>query len=306
MQGAACSVRRAVLSRGAGHRPVRTQDPIAKNVQTKKGKRVSDQSVRSRRFEGRSLVITGAAQGVGKQVALDAAAEGGSVLVVDRSPIVEEVAAAITAAHGAGRAVALVEDLETYDGNARVMARAHAAFGKIDVLVTNVGGAIWMKPFQEFDERQIAAEISRSLFPTLWGCRTALPYMLEAGRGAIVNVSSVATRGINRIPYSAAKGGVNALTASLAFELAGTGIRVNAVAPGGVNAPPRRVPRGTDPVSPQDKAWQQEVVDQTIRATHLGRYGELSEISAPILFLASDDAAYVTGTVIPAGGGDQG
>jgi len=267
---------------------------------------VSDQSVRSRRFEGKSLVITGAAQGVGKQVALDAAAEGGLVLVVDRSPIVEEVAAAIEADHGAGRAVALVEDLETYDGNARVMERAHAAFGRIDVLVTNVGGAIWMKPFQEFDARQIAAEISRSLFPTLWGCRTALPYMLEAGRGAIVNVSSVATRGINRIPYSAAKGGVNALTASLAFELAGTGIRVNAVAPGGVNAPPRRVPRGTDPVSPQDEVWRQEVVEQTLRATHLGRYGELREIASPILFLASDEAAYITGTVIPAGGGDQG
>ncbi|MFG1300897.1 benzoate diol dehydrogenase BenD [Xanthobacter sp. V3C-3] len=267
---------------------------------------MSDQSVRSRRFEGKSLIVTGAAQGVGKQVALDAAAEGGSVLVVDRSPIVEEVSAAIEAAHGPGRAVAMVEDLETYAGNERVMQRADAAFGKIDVLVTNVGGAIWMQPFQEFDERQIAAEISRSLFPTLWGCRTVLPYMLARGRGAIVNVSSIATKGINRIPYSAAKGGVNALTASLSFELSGTGIRVNAVAPGGVTAPPRRVPRGTDPISARDEVWRQEVVEQTIRATHLGRYGELSEISAPILFLASDEAAYITGTVIPAGGGDQG
>lgn len=272
----------------------------------KKGNPVSDQTARPQRFAGKSLVVTGAAQGVGKQVALDAAAEGGRVLVVDRSPIVAEVAAEIEAAHGAGRAVAMVEDLETYTGNDRVMARADAAFGKIDVLVTNVGGAIWMRPFQEFDERQITAEISRSLFPTLWGCRTALPYMLQEKRGAIVNVSSIATKGINRIPYSAAKGGVNALTASLAFELAGTGIRVNAVAPGGVSAPPRRVPRGTDPISEQDKAWMQEVVDQTLRATHLGRYGELQEIAAAILFLASDEASYITGTVLPAGGGDQG
>ncbi|CAO3440974.1 1,6-dihydroxycyclohexa-2,4-diene-1-carboxylate dehydrogenase [Azospirillum endophyticum] len=267
---------------------------------------MSDRNARSRRFEGKSLIITGAAQGVGKQVALDSAEAGASVLVVDRSPIVEEVAAAIADAHGAGRAVAMSEDLETYAGNERVMARAHDAFGTIDALVTNVGGAIWMKPFQEFDERQIEAEIRRSLFPTLWGCRTVLPYMLRQGRGAIVNVSSIATKGINRLPYSAAKGGVNALTASLAFELAGTGIRVNAVAPGGVSAPPRRVPRGTDPVSEQDKAWMQQVVDQTIRSTHLGRYGELREIAAAILFLASEEASYITGTVLPAGGGDQG
>ncbi|MFG1351368.1 1,6-dihydroxycyclohexa-2,4-diene-1-carboxylate dehydrogenase [Xanthobacter autotrophicus] len=267
---------------------------------------MSDQNARFRRFEGRSLIVTGAAQGVGKQVALDAAAEGGSVLVVDRSPLVEEVAAEIEATHGAGRAVAMVEDLETYAGNDRVMTRADTVFGKLDVLVTNVGGAIWMRPFQEFDERQIAAEISRSLFPTLWGCRTALPYMLRDRGGAIVNVSSIATKGINRIPYSAAKGGVNALTASLAFELAGTGIRVNAVAPGGVSAPPRRVPRGTDPILEQDQAWMQQVTDQTLRATHLRRYGELREIASAILFLASDDASYITGTILPAGGGDQG
>lgn len=267
---------------------------------------MTDEGAARRRFEGKSVVVTGAAQGVGKHVALGAAAEGAHVLVVDRSPIVEEVADEILRTHGADRSVAMVEDLETYSGNERVMARAKAAFGKIDALVTNVGGAIWMRPFHEFDERKITAEISRSLFPTLWGCRTVLPYLMEQGHGAIVNVSSIATKGINRIPYSAAKGGVNALTASLAFELAGTKIRVNAVAPGGVSAPPRRIPRGTDPISEQDKAWMQEVVDQTIRASHLGRYGELEEIAAAILFLASDEASYINGTVLPAGGGDQG
>lgn len=271
-----------------------------------KGNTVSDQSLRSRRFEAKSMIVTGAAQGVGKQVALDAAEEGASLLVVDRSPIVEEVAAAIVEAHGVGRAISMVEDLETYAGNARVMARAQDAFGKIDILVTNVGGAILMKPFQEFDEAQIAAEISRSLFPTLWGCRTALPYMLRQGRGAIVNVSSIATKGINRLPYSAAKGGVNALTVSLAFELSGTGIRVNAVAPGGVNAPPRRIARGSDPIGAQDKVWRQEVVDQTLASTSLGRYGELREIASAILFMASEEASYITGTILPVGGGDQG
>lgn len=261
-----------------------------------------DQKTSRARFAGKSMVVTGAAQGVGKQVALDAAAEGARLVIVDRSPLIHDVAREIEALPGAPMVDALEEDLETYAGNERIMARAVAAHGGIDVLVTNVGGAIWMRPFHTFSEAQIQAEISRSLFPTLWGCRTALPYLLEQGRGAIVNVSSIATKGINRIPYSASKGGVNALTASLAFELAGTGIRVNAVAPGGVTAPPRRIPRGTDTPTEQDKAWTQQVVDQTVRSTHLGRYGELAEISAAILFLASDEASYITGTVLPVGG----
>ena len=98
--------------------------------------------------------------------------------------------------------------------------------------MNNVGGTIWAKPYAHYEEHEIEAEIRRSLFPTLWCCRAVLPYMLEQKRGVIVNVSSVATRSINRVPYAAAKGGVNALTASLAFEYAEQGIRVCATAPG--------------------------------------------------------------------------
>ena len=130
--------------------------------------------------------------------------------------------------------------------------------------------------------------------------------MYEQNRGAIVNVSSIATKGINRIPYSAAKGAVNALTASMAFEIGARNIRINAVAPGGTTAPPRKVPRNAAKQTPQDKAWMQEVVDQTIRSSHMKRYGLLREMSAAILFLASDAASYITGTVLPVGGGDQG
>jgi dihydroxycyclohexadiene carboxylate dehydrogenase len=130
--------------------------------------------------------------------------------------------------------------------------------------------------------------------------------MLEQGRGAIVNVSSIATRGINRVPYSAAKGAVNALTASLALEVGTKNIRVNAVAPGGTTAPPRQVPRGTDPLTEQDKRWMQQVVDQTVQSSAMKRYGLLREMAAAILFLASDAASYITGTVLPVGGGDQG
>ena len=256
------------------------------------------------RFAGKYFVVTGAAQGIGRQVALDAAAEGAAVLLVDRSKLIEEVALEIKGLGGI--AFAALADLETFAGNVEAMAQAVRHFGKIDVLVANVGGAIWMKPFQEFGEAQIEAEIRRSLFPTLWACRAVLPQMLRQGHGAIVNVSSVATRGINRMPYSAAKGGVNALTAALAFEVGEKNIRVNAVATGGTEAPPRRIPRNAQQQSSEEKTWMRQVVDQTVEASLMKRYGTIAEQSAAILFLASDAASYITGTVLPVGGGDLG
>ena len=186
------------------------------------------------------------------------------------------------------------------------MTAAIEKFGRIDVLINNVGGAIWMKPFQEFTEAEIIKEVNRSLFPTMWCCRAVLPEMIKNQHGTIVNVSSIATRGINRIPYSASKGGVNALTASLAFEHAADGIRVNAVATGGTEAPPRKIPRNANPLSDAEQEWMQAVVDQTRDRTFLGRYGTIQEQVNAILFLASDDSSYMTGTVVPVGGGDQG
>ncbi len=258
------------------------------------------------RFNSKSMVVTGAAQGIGRQVALEAAAEGAHLTLVDRSPLVRDVAKQINSEYGQGSAIFVEADLETWAGNEEAVAKANDTYGALDVLVNVVGGAIRMRPFQHFDEKQLIAEINRSLYPTLFGCNAALPYMIEQGRGAIVNVSSIATKGVNRVPYAAAKGGVNALTAALAFEVGTKNIRVNAVAPGGTTAPPRMVPRGTDPLTEQDKIWMQEVVDQTIRSSHLKRYGLLREMSAAILFLASDAASYITGTVLPVGGGDQG
>lgn len=130
--------------------------------------------------------------------------------------------------------------------------------------------------------------------------------MLERGVGAIVNVSSIATRSINRVPYGAAKGGVNALTACLAFETAERGIRVNATAPGGTEAPPRRVPRNSDAQSEQDKAWYQQIVAQTLDSSLMKRYASIDEQVNAILFLASDEASYITGVTLPVGGGDLG
>jgi len=163
-----------------------------------------------------------------------------------------------------------------------------------------------MKPFQEFSEEEIIKEVGRSLFPTLWCCRAVLPEMIKSQKGTIVNVSSIATCGINRVPYSASKGGVNALTASLALEHAKDGIRVNAVATGGTEAPPRKVSRNDNPMSDNEKQWMQEVVEQTIERTFFGRYGSIQEQVNAILFLASDESSYITGTVLPVGGGDKG
>ena len=254
------------------------------------------------RFEGKVMVVTGAAQGIGRGVALRAAAEGAAVLLVDRAEFVSEVAAEAIGAQAAG----FVADLETYEGAASTMAFAKKTFGRIDVLVNGVGGAIRMRPYAEFEPAQIDAEIRRSLMPTLYACHAVLPHMLAQGRGTIVNVSSNATRGIRRVPYSAAKGGVNALTQSLAMEYGEHNIRVVAAAPGGTEAPARRVPRNASGDTEQEKIWMADAVKQVTESTFFKRYGTLDEQVAPILFLASDEAAYITGAVLPVSGGDNG
>ncbi|MDW5376375.1 benzoate diol dehydrogenase BenD [Halomonas sp. HP20-15] len=257
------------------------------------------------RFDGKVMVVTGAAQGIGRRVAERAAAEGGRLVLVDRADVVHEIVAGIV--ERGGEAIAVQADLETWQGAESAMRQARERFGRIDVLINNVGGAINFKPFVEFSEAEIAAEITRSLMPTLWCCRAALPAMVEQGSGVIVNVSSAATRGIHRIPYSAAKGGINAMTASLAFEYAESGIRVVATAPGGTEAPPRRISRGTPEArTEQERAWFQAHIDQTKASSLMHRYATLDEQAAPILFLASDDASYITGSVVPVAGGDQG
>lgn len=261
----------------------------------------------AQRFQDKVVLVTGAAQGIGRGVALRIAAEGGQVLAVDRSDIVDEVVAQIREAGGV--AAAAHADLETYAGAQHVVAQCLAHFGRVDVLVNNVGGTIWAKPYEHYEEQQIEAEIRRSLFPTLWCCRAVLPHMVERQQGVIVNVSSVATRGVHRVPYSAAKGGVNALTASLAMEHTKNGIRINATAPGGTDAPPRRVPRNQAPASQPsaiETQWYQGVVDQTKDSSLMHRYGTIDEQVAPILFLASDESSYITGSVLAVAGGDLG
>ena len=226
------------------------------------------------------------------------------MLIVDRSPARDNVVAAIRANGGVAEAINV--DLETWTGCDEAMEKAQSLWGRIDILVNNVGGTIWAKPYEHYEPAQIDAEVRRSLFPTLYCCRAAIERMLPQGSGVIVNVSSIATRGLNRVPYAAAKGGVNAITASLAWEMAERGIRVVATAPGGTEAPERVTPRNPDAEQEQRADWYQTIVDQTIQSSPMKRYGTLDEQAGPILFLASDDASYITGLTVPVGGGDLG
>jgi dihydroxycyclohexadiene carboxylate dehydrogenase len=243
------------------------------------------------RFDAKVAVVTGAAQGIGHLVATNLAREGGKVALVDRSEFIHEVREklAYKLPGGGAEILAVVADLEQYADCRTVMARAEAHFGRIDILINNVGGTIWARPYEHYEEQQIEAEIRRSLFPTLWCCRAVLPYMLNQGSGTIVNVSSIATRSVNRVPYAAGKG-----------------IRVVAAAPGGTEAPERRSARGPAAQTDEEKGWYQQIVDQTVESTHLKRYATLDEQAAPILFLASDEASYVVGSTLPVGGGDLG
>ncbi|WP_350444110.1 SDR family oxidoreductase [Klebsiella pneumoniae] len=233
------------------------------------------------RFTDKVVVITGAAQGIGRQTAEQAAAEGAALLLIDRSSYVHELAA--TLAQSGCLVLALEADLEAWESTEQAFAAGVAHFGRIDVLINNVGGTIWARPFAEYQPEQIEKEIRRSLFPTLW---------------AAARSSRVATVG--------AKGGVNALTRSIAMEYSGSGIRINAVAPGGTEAPPRLTPRNEEQPSEQEKAWYQQVVDQTVASSLLHRYGTLAEQANAILFLASDEASYITGVTLPVAGGDLG
>lgn len=260
---------------------------------------VNDNNTSTGALGSKIVLVTGAAQGIGRAVAQTAAREGARLVLVDQSEQVAEVATDLGAEH-------VVADLETWQGAETAVEFGLQRFDRIDACINTVGGTIWARPYEYYEPDKIQAEITRSLFPTLWMSRAVLPVMKSQQQGTIVNVSSIATRGINRVPYSAAKGGVNALTAALAMEAAADGIRVVATAPGGTQAPTRTIPRGPGPEGAQEEQWFHEVVEQTTDSSLMQRYGTLREQAEPIVFLASDAASYITGTVLPVGGGDQG
>ncbi len=118
----------------------------------------------NKRFQDKTAVITGAAQGIGRRVAERMAAEGGRLLLVDRSELIHELADELV---GVAEVLTLTADLEQFAECQRVMAAALERFGRLDILINNVGGTIWAKPFEHYQEHEIEAEVRRSLFPVL-------------------------------------------------------------------------------------------------------------------------------------------
>jgi dihydroxycyclohexadiene carboxylate dehydrogenase len=258
----------------------------------------------ARRFQGKVAVVTGAAQGIGRATARRLAQEGAAVAVTDLAAGPAEFVVDELRAHGAS-AIAVAVDLRCYRDAARLFDTVVAALERVDVLVNNVGGTIHVRPFSTYDIEQIRAEVDRSLWPTLWCCRAVLPIMEAQRSGAIVNVGSLAPRGIYRVPYAASKGGVAAITTSLALETARSGIRVNCVVPGPTEITDRMTPRRPTSTAPDplQAQWDAELAKALETETPMGRSAHPREQASAVAFLASDDASFITGQILCVAGG---
>ena len=158
----------------------------------------------ARRFKDKICVITGAGQGIGRATARRLGQEGGKIVIADR--IDETATSTLKELHEHDvEATKVIVDLSNYKGAKGLMNEARSTFGRIDVLINNVGGTIWMKPFHLYTEEEVEMELERSLMPTLWGCRAVLPIMMEQQTGSIVNIGSQSVRGYTAYPTHQAK-----------------------------------------------------------------------------------------------------
>jgi len=264
----------------------------------------------ARRLKGKVCIVTGAGQGIGRATAKRLGQEGGTIVVAER---VEQSATQTVSElrDGGVEAMRALIDVGSFAGAQELMAQTIAAYGRIDVLVNNVGGTIWIKPYHLYSEQEVKLELERSLYPTLWCCRAVLPIMMQQQSGSIVNVGSQSTRGLYRLPYAASKGGILALTKVLAMEYGRYGIRINTVAPGGTEISDRVTPRQfikPGVLAKEDEAeaeYRREMAGDIRHQQALRRRGLPEEQAAAIAFLASDDASFITGQVINCSGGQS-
>jgi NAD(P)-dependent dehydrogenase (short-subunit alcohol dehydrogenase family) len=263
-----------------------------------------------RRLQDKVCVVTGAGQGIGRATARRLGAEGGRIVVADRidagaSETVRELR------DGGVEATKVLVDVSSFAGAQELVQAALAAYGRIDVLVNNVGGTIWIKPYHLYTEEEVKLELERSLYPTLWCCLAVLPVMMGQQSGSIVNVGSQSTRGLYRLPYATSKGGILALTKVLAMEYGHYGIRVNTVAPGGTEITDRVTPRqlirpGELAAESSDmEGYRKEMAADIRNQQALRRRGLPEEQAAAIAFLASEDASFITGQVMNCSGGQS-
>jgi 3-oxoacyl-[acyl-carrier protein] reductase len=249
----------------------------------------------SGRFVDQVAIVTGAARGIGAAIADRLAAEGATVVLVDRDPSVDATAAGLA---GSGRgAEPIVADVTDADAVDALVADVAARHGRLDVLVNNAGITRDNLIFK-LGESDWDTVIDVNLKSAFLCSRAAQRAMVEARRGTVVSLSSRSALG-NRgqANYSAAKAGIRGLTSTMALELGPFGIRANAVAPGYIatemtDATARRL--GLDPEEHRAKS---------AAATPLRRVGTPQDVASVVAFLASDDAAYVSGQTIEINGG---
>jgi NAD(P)-dependent dehydrogenase (short-subunit alcohol dehydrogenase family) len=248
------------------------------------------------RFTGRVALITGASKGIGRATALRLGREGGSVIVNGRDAVaVDAVVRAIE--RDGGRAMPAVADVTQAAPVRRLVEQARAEFGAIDILVNNAGGGSLARWLDDVDEEIWAGSLQRNLTSAFLVTKAVAPHMRERRQGRIVMVASVAGRNMSRLSgpeYTTAKGGMLAFMRHLAVELGPYNVAVNAVAPG-----PTMVERVVAKWELRGKAEQEKILQNV----PLGRAAQPEEIAAAILFLASEDASYITGACLDVNGG---
>jgi NAD(P)-dependent dehydrogenase (short-subunit alcohol dehydrogenase family) len=241
---------------------------------------------------GKTAVVTGAAGGIGRGVALALAREGAAVLVSDLAAAKaggEETVALIDAEGGSAAFTPC--DVTSARDCAALVDAAMARFGALDCAVNNAGIAVH-KPLAEVTEEEYDRVLAVNLKGVFLGMRAQIPAMVERGGGAIVNIASVA--GLMAVPlispYTASKHGIIGLTRNAAMEYGAAGVRVNAVCPNAIR-------------TPLMDASPPEFVADLIRPQAIPRVGEPEEVGFAVAYLCSDRAAFVTGVALPVDGG---
>lgn len=243
------------------------------------------------RLGGRVAIVTGASGGIGRAIAAALATEGAAVAVhyAENREAAETLVGAIS--EGGGKAASVQADLSAREGAQRVVAAALQAFGRIDILVNNAG-ILRDTLVLRMREEDWEAVINTNLNSAFYCIKAVLREFVRQRSGRIINITSVVaeTGNAGQANYVAAKAGMIGLTKAVAREVASRGITVNAVAPGFVET------RMTGRLSP-------EQVKMHLEQVPLGRAGKPEEIAAAVVFLASDDASYITGQVLNVDGG---
>ena len=246
------------------------------------------------RIEGKACIVTGAGSGIGRATAIRLGEEGGRVVCVDLD---EESARETASAIGGSAAEAVAADVSDPRAVERYTALCAARFGGVDVVVNNAGVNI-PGVFHEVSDEVVDRTLAVNTKGPRYGCRAAIPYMLERGGGSLVNVASV--NGLVSEPflavYSTSKGAVVMLTKGVALDYAKQGIRCNVICPGWVDTP-------INHPHAEMLGGLQRVYDTIDSFQPIGRPGEPVEIANVALFLASDESSFMTGAVVSVDGG---